>query len=191
MQMSLTMDVAGLKNGLEYALRQIQNTAERKMQVAVDDAITEFLPWHKKRIEELFHKAVETFYASYSPLVYVRTEGLYDLVDITTQGHGWQVLLRDEQLQPSHAGISNEALYTLVFEEGWHGGAWSGPNHPNSGTPYWRAPAPNYTYWSRSAAKSTPPLQTFTESYEEYIDGEAVSEFQDIVRRKAEESFQT
>ena len=46
---------------------------------------------------------------------------------------------------PDSHRVSSEYIFEHVFEEGWHGGAIRGKNHPNPDTPWWRTPHPSQT----------------------------------------------
>lgn len=142
----------------EKALKLMGAETEKAVQVAE----REFGAYQQKRIKEIFEDAVTRFYDDYEPSMYDRkgnkqtkSHGLYDVLDMQTQGNG-MVVYGDDYLglfdrSKMHTGRDRDTgpaadLFDKVFIEGWHGGAkgisgekegiWG--KHPHSGDGYYR-----------------------------------------------------
>ena len=108
-----------------------------------------------------------------SPVYYSRTGGMYELMTPTynSQKIDWEY--DPSVMNSSNGTLSSNELYEMVFKQGWHGGAPSGPDHPSPGTPYWRTPYPYYSHWSQPAARADSPYDRFEREFDEYLDTEA------------------
>ena len=143
--------------------REIKELMDYETQREYDNAIREFGEYQREEIKNIFDKAVGEFYSSYSPAIYSRQYGLYDLLAIPSGDGIVDYSTIDDIIDPSnlHSDRSGGSLYEKVFEQGWHGGAESGPKHPSPGTPRYRKPPPRYPRWGRVAARSDPPDERF------------------------------
>lgn len=120
-----------------------------------------------KLVKEQLQDAVDEWYAFYDPRYYRRTYGLEDIAKVEIKGSGAEMYIDayyDVSLMGGH-NLGNEELYDLTIREGYHGGARSGPDHPNPGTPYYRIPVPYlssglppYSQWGSPAVKTPSPL---------------------------------
>lgn len=190
-------DIDAICDDMINKLHAIANEASAVMEYETEYegnlAYKEFGAYQASRIEALFHEAVQEFYDSYSPSMYQRQFGLFDLLDMHMDEHGViDYDSVDDLIDPDklHSDRSGGSLYDKVFVQGWHGGAEDGPGHPSPGTPYYRTPIQIertgeifYPHWSRPAAKSTPPYQTFRQLLSSAEAGEMYAEFKAISDR--------
>lgn len=145
--------------------KKVIRVCNREFSKEITRTYNDIIKWQKKRISEIFNEAVDKFYSSYPPNLYDRqgdpsshTGGLYELLSMDVNESGTSVFLGDNYMglfdeSRMHGDRHGGSLFEKVFIEGWHGGAESGPGHPDPGTPYWRTPAPDYTEWFKTAAK--------------------------------------
>jgi len=142
-------------------------------QFAKEDLITlkEIAKYQNAEITRIFNEVINEFYSSYTPALYDRQYGLYDLLDLPSDSQYFTYDSIDDLVNPDklHGDRSGGSLYHKIFEEGWHGGAESGPKHPSPGTPRYRIPPPNYPRWGRIAKQTTPPYDRF---YDELANAE-------------------
>lgn len=115
-------------------------------------------PRVKFDLELMGENAVRAFYDSYSPYIYSRQEGLLSAFKVTANDDEWKIEVGAE-FMTGHYDAGTEYVYINSFEKGWHGGAINGPDHPEPGTPWWRTPFPELTYWKSPAARGPSPLE--------------------------------
>ena len=115
-------------------------------------------PRVKFDLELMGENAVRAFYDSYSPYIYSRQEGLLSAFKVTANDDEWKIEVGAE-FMTGHYDAGTEYVYINSFEKGWHGGAIDGPDHPEPGTPWWRTPFPELTYWKSPAARGPSPLE--------------------------------
>ena len=131
-------------------------------------------------LDVIFTTCIDLYYADYTPLFYKRTKSLYDVYKINAIGTSikWVV----PYMYPSGHRVDGKYIYDKMFEEGWHGGAASGPPDfymtPHPGYMAWRKPGPPgcanlkpYSLWGRQAIRS--------ESPSDHIENEMNSYFED------------
>lgn len=188
MNITLDIDWSALPNAYLKSLQSIVTRWETAANKALDQAADEFLPRYKQRVEEIYKKSVEEFYGDYEPIIHVRANSLYELLEVNITNRAFKIILHDERMMPHHSGISPSSLYDIVVEGGWHGGAPSGPNHPSPGTPFWRTPyIPDISYtgywnWGMPAARSTPIIDSFQNEYNSYLT-EANEMWQEMIQK--------
>lgn len=100
--------------------------------------------------------AVDKFYESYEPHIYKRGEGLYTAFKVIANDEEWTLKTGPEFMKRDYKA-GKEYVYINSFEQGFHGGAIDGPKHPDPGTPYWRKPPPDYTFWGKPATQGPAP----------------------------------
>lgn len=69
--------------------------------------------------------------------------------------------------------VDNTYIYENSFVRGWHGGAIDarkGPPHPDPGTPWWKAPVGEYTYWLSPAAQGPSPEEIIDDEFDNTIE---------------------
>lgn len=148
----------------------------RDLNSAAIEAQTEYFKIVEQKIRDIVKSAVDDFYSSYTPERYPRKNRLYNILRIdsgTQDGLRYLAYDFDPSVLPYRDGSGGGKydLYTTVFRRGFHGGAASGPGHPEPGFPYWRAGwtdregVIHYTNWFDQAAQSTAPLDTFREEF--------------------------
>lgn len=132
------------------------------------DVYSEIVNWWYEDIDEMFVYSIDKFYKGYKPLYYRRKKTLYSMYKITKgkKRVSWDF---SGDYAPEVHRVSNEYIYNIAFEQGYHGGAnsidsskeeqWG--KHPSPGTPYWRTPIPKpgntpWIKWSRPAFKRVP-----------------------------------
>lgn len=143
------------------------------------EAVSIFMSKYGKQCKSALELSIEQFYDDYTPRVYKRQEGLLKAFRINPDG----TYDFDSKLIAGHHRVSNDYLFDLAFQRGYHGGADKNKNgwyayHPETGTPYWRTPVPEYTQWGRKAEQTTPILAmvdekiaiyNFDEKYENIV----------------------
>ena len=83
--------------------------------------------------------AIDSYYDSYSPYVYNRSESLYSIFSIEDTTSGFDLLFDESKLNGKHReGASGQYIYDVMFKKGYHGGA------PHNGNYYWRYPSPQF-----------------------------------------------
>lgn len=100
----------------------------------------------------MVERAVDKFYESYTPNMYSRKEGLYKGAKVTADDSTWRLDTGSEFMTTSYK-VATEYIYSNSFENGFHGGADSGPGHPEPGTPWWKA----YGEWYMPATSGPAP----------------------------------
>lgn len=91
----------------------------------------------KFNLELIVKNAVDDFYQSYSPHRYKRQEGLYKGAKVNATDDDWSIELGPQFMETNYeAGINY--VYWNSFENGFHGGAVDGPDHPEPGVPWWK-----------------------------------------------------
>ena len=127
----------------------------------------------KSDLEYIARKTVDEFYDDYEPLMYERYGDLYNAYKLTAskQPNGmfsFEILYDWSFMHYTHR-VSNEYIYENSFIYGWHGGARTGPNHPNSGEAWWREPSPYYTNWKSPASQSEPVKEKIRTRLERHL----------------------
>jgi hypothetical protein len=167
-------------------LEVMKEETEKEMELAY----REFGEWQQLKITEIFVNAVNDFYSAYTPMFYVRTDGLYDVLDIKTDKRGVvKYDSVDDLLEPSymHKDRNGGDLYNKVFVSGFHGGAtgtdWRGET---ADSPSYRTLVSTrdgrlfYPRWGGYAAWSTPPYEIFDEKLTEAESGVIFKQFKDV-----------
>ena len=103
-----------------------------------------------KRYKQIRKSVVNAWYGSYGPKYYHRTRSLYYFAYPYVEGEDFWVDYGTEHYYAHHRA-SPEVIYANSFQQGWHGGAIGGPGHPSPGTPYYRTPPPDYSFWGKEA----------------------------------------
>ena len=119
-------------------------------------------------LELIIEDAVTAFYDSYSPHVYSRQESMLKAYKITIDKWNWSFETGPQYMKGSHR-ISNDYIYMNSFEEGYHGGARDGEDHPQPGVPYWKAPPGGYYFWGSPATQGPPPDSRIQSEANEYM----------------------
>ncbi len=78
--------------------------------------------------------AVDSYYETYSPLVYSRTESLYNVFRPEDTADGFELVFSSDRMGGHR--VDGEYIYNVMFKKGYHGGA------PHNGGYYWRWPSP-------------------------------------------------
>lgn len=161
-------------------------------------ALREFGAYQQSKLAALFSEAVQEFYAAYTPSLYSRQYGLYETLDLKIDSDG--TVLYDTAIDlvdasKMHGDRNGGDLFRKVFEQGWHGGAESGPDgetgkddHPSPGTPYYRTPHPYYRHWGQKAIQTESPLDILQRKLDHAEGGEMFSTFKQIFNKYRDES---
>lgn len=141
----------------------------------------------EERLNEVGRQVVARWYADYEPTTYRRTRSLYQAFRVEREGFNVNVEFDSELIEASHR-VSNDYIFENSFIEGYHGGADSGPKHPDLGTPYWRTPPPRYPRWYKKtpAYHSFSPYDEMVSRMQEEIDDanrELKEDLNEVVRR--------
>ena len=188
-----------MKNRVDRFVQELKKEADELTEKTMETVITEYSEYQEDEITTIFNDAVTAFYNDYSPGLYTRegnvssqSGGLYSILEFKrdTDGsllydttHDIEDILNSDNM---HSDRSGGSLYNKVFVQGWHGGAESGPDHPNSGTPYYREPHPYYTRWGNPAAKSTSPYSAISENLAK-SNGRFDTKYNDILKKHNKE----
>lgn len=165
---------------IERYYSDIIKDAEARCGRALQTATMQYARQYERDIKDIFRKTVKEFYDSYKPTGYHRSESLYNImgVDILEDGAYISMSFHPELMTGYRNGYKGEdGLYSLVFREGWHGGAAYGDGHPEPGIPHWRAGL-HFSGWGRRSARAgTPPLAGFIAAKNKYEDEKAQNVF--------------
>ena len=184
--------IAGIKSNIKAFCDELLDVMNEETEEASHKAYREFAIFQKRKIKDMFHKAVEDFYGDYSPEFYDRNESLYDILHIRTGMYGMASYDSYEDLYDSSKMTTDRkggSLFEKVFEQGWHGGAESGDGHPKPGTPYYRTPESVYSRWGRMANRSVAAKDTFEQELSIAEGGEIYREFCAISNRHNSEAM--
>ena len=117
-----------IKNKIKTKKTQRQIEGEFLIEHASDIVyeINEKLATHQyNKALKITKDAIESFYGDYTPHLYKRTGGLYNIFDIQVSGDDF-IFAVDDDLMGWHR--SNEAVMELDFIQGYHGGKrWRTP----------------------------------------------------------------
>ena len=130
---------------------KIDQTFDRLME-AIDKINRKLNEKYNKRVkfnlELMVENAADAFYDSYSPHMYQRQLGLYNGAKVNADDDDWSIEFGPQFMQTNYAaGIGY--VYWNSFENGFHGGAVDGPEHPEPGTPWWKV----HGIWYKPAPK--------------------------------------
>ena len=147
---------------IQAAIEDEMISQAQKAQVAARRANSRYNEMELEMRKKIVKEAADHFYKDYPPKFYKesRRGSLYQIFNVETTPDidgGIEAYKGefDEDAMPYRNGnAGKDGLYQTVFHEGWHGGAASGPGHPQYGTPYWRTPYPKYNKWGSKAAKA-------------------------------------
>lgn len=183
------------KERWEQLVKEARATKAKMLEAPIQKSFRAVGDYQRKEIKRVFDQAVAAFYndESFKPKSYVRTKGLYDVLNLApymdaTTGYvddSDPDLLLDHSL-PRGRGNKDVGLFDVVFTQGYHGGAthiapdkaakWGA--HPNPGVPYYRTrgyvtdPDTGKTYlhgfgaWGEPAKKANQsPYDTFVKEF--------------------------
>lgn len=125
----------------------------------------------EKDLKTICDSYIKEFYDSYKPNRYSRKHTLYNVYKIYKTHSGIGYSFSADNMGDEVHRASNEYIYNLAFERGYHGGADHindvensifHQEHPQPGVPYWRIPNPGseqrpYNNWYKPAKKSIAP----------------------------------
>lgn len=188
---------------------RMRECCERRFSVAAENAYKEFGEYQRQKIESIFNAAINAFYNAYSPKVYERTGGLYNLLNMSMNEKGLVDydsaidLIDPNNMHPDRSG--GDSLFETVFIQGWHGGARSIDSgksaiwgtHPNTGDAYYRTRGlvtypdtgvrkmHRFGKWGKIAYRSESPFQIFSSDLqaEESEGGEIHQKFMAICQK--------
>lgn len=164
---------------------------------AMDDAMVEFGIFQQNYISNVFSSAVSSFYDSYTPGIYKRTNGLFDVLDLKVDDNGMVISYSNDYMdmfneEKMHKGRSGNDLFQKVFVSGYHGGAENpydggtlcyrapGLYRPENGDkPYWY----RYGKWGRPAVRTKSAYEMFVEDMRSAEGGEMLDAFKSISQK--------
>ena len=133
-----------------------------------------------KDLDDICRRSIDTYYGSFTPNSYDRTESFYKTYRIIMDKDDFVIQLGAEIMPDTHRA-STEYIYDLMFKEGWHGG---GLNYEvGVSTPYWRTPARYFTKWGDRAPKTDAPFNIIEEELNDYIGSEYKKTLIDSLKR--------
>lgn len=168
----------------------------------------EFGEYQQEKICDIFEDAIDEFYDAYDPAYYDRNYDMYDVLKLKTDEFGmvssdypYTDILDPTAMQGDRMG--GVPLFSLVFLEGWHGGARSISSskaaawgtHPSPGTPRYRRPGRTfngrgrwhkYGKWGDKAFQSEAPLWIFSDNLTVAESGEIYDMFKQIFQKHAD-----
>lgn len=138
-----------------------------------------------KDLNKISRLAVWRWYKTYSPKYYHRRRTLYYAFDITENNGVIRIHFGNEKMYRCHFVDKYDANYIFFnsFEEGYHGGARDGEDHPNPGVPYWRTPYPTFDRWSYPARQDYSPYNLIVDDVKEYEEKTRAQIFKEFKRR--------
>lgn len=134
------------------------------------------------KANQIVRTAIDSYYDSYDPKVYKRTESLYSVFHPEFTRTGFDLVFDESRFKGHRA--DDEYIYNVMFKKGYHGGA------PHNGGYYWRFPSPNIAYemgvppycvwypWG-PAVQSESPWEAIQEEWNEYANNEGKKVFLD------------
>lgn len=173
--MEFEFRIEGLEDLMKFmqAYKKFKNDLENG---TVDKIFCDYVvPIVAEDSKKIFDWGVEQYYADYSPQIYSRKESLKKayLINSSSNTVSWDV---SADLIPNVHRVSSDYIYEYMFEQGWHGGADKGPNHPSPGTLWWRYPPVSfmgmkrYSIWGDPSVQTTPPTEYINSELESYDD---------------------
>lgn len=196
--------MAGWENYWDDYVKKIKEKIAKIMHKVLYETWDEYFDYADKEVHSYFEDAVGEFYKSYTPKIYSRTYSLENI--LSTQkfmNNDDYVYYQYEFLPNKMSYYRNEkryyvndlqhSLYNLVFVEGYHGGAKSGPDHPEGdrqGKPLWRTKHPWYTRWGQDAeqmtvsGRKTGPLSMIEEKITYFRENIADQKLNEIYQKK-------
>jgi len=112
-----------------------------------------------KEVKSAFEEIVNDWYSSYPPVTrgYKRRGDLKDAILVEREDTDDKIIISivwgeesGKKMPEGQRGVGSDYMDYLAFQNGYHGGAKSGPGHPDPGTPYYRS-LPNFSRWTRPA----------------------------------------
>ena len=168
-------------NFVNYVMQNIVPEYENK----IDD----FLVKYEKLAKEKWKEAADNiFYDQYTPELYSRTHDLYNAMRIRNDDE-LGIEVSPEFMENNHR-VDRYYIYSFMYDQGYHGGAILGPNHPDPGTPYWRSPRPHgektgYYHWYMPAPNSGGNgIQRMIDYVQSYLDS-TIDQLIEIIRNLA------
>lgn len=180
-------------------------------------SIREFIPVVEQDLKDIMEEVADDFYNDYRPGTagernrndwrakasrrqkdrvypqsYHRQYSLYDILDVQTDESAMTISWDfDPSPMEYRSGYNGEdGLYDLVFREGWHGGAQSGPRHPGNGAA-WRHPNPFFTEWFDDPAEraETTPLDNWKQQLSNYENRVVAEKFKELLTANLRDKF--
>ena len=125
---------------------------------------------------------------------YSRRFSLYDILDVDYDENdmtiSWDFNPEAMTFRSGYGG--EDGLYDLVFKEGWHGGARSGPYHPGNGDARWRYPNPFYTDWFEddpAERAAIAPIDNWKKKLSEYEKNTLAEKFERLLIENLKDTF--
>lgn len=148
---------------------------ERAIQVRDEvyrDIANSLLPRLETDVRNAYYDAADEWYSAYMPRYYKRegkpafhNGGLFDIMDteLDTSNYyvGW-TFKGDELTGRSNGNGTRQNLFTKVFVQGWHGGAYDS----QTGRMRYRKPLYIWSEWGRNAVRTGSPYKLFTKKKE-------------------------
>lgn len=116
------------------------------IRIAVEKLDVKYNKRVKFNLELILERAVDQFYESYTPNMYRRKEGLYKAGEVTATDDEWSLRTGAEFIEVDYPA-GTDYVFWNSFQNGYHGGAVDGPEHPEPGVPWYKA----YGEWLRPA----------------------------------------
>lgn len=196
-------------------IEKLKQRVQDALDKAFKDAYADFFKLIDSRIQEIYQNAADKFYQAYDPIFYKdERRGSLKKMLVTEVGYDYfSGEFKDDGILNRKGG----SLYDQVFKQGYHGGASTGPRHPQEGTPWYRTPHPSkakiakkitsrhgampmfgkyskgrarpWVMWSKFSAKQTESVyDIFMKMKTEYENGPGYdAEFQKILEKKRSE----
>ena len=114
-------------------IRKLKKKAEESIRQIMPAVWADYFRFAEQSIKVMFKDVVKDFYADYTPIIYDRNYGLFDLLETEVTSEQLSVRTNPLNMTGYRNGYKGDSgLYDLVFRHGWHGGADHGarPGRP-------------------------------------------------------------
>lgn len=157
------------KRSAKKLIRDLKKTKESLVKSA-ENIDKKYVKELKSNLEYIGRTTIDMFYESYDPTSYQRKYDLYNTYNIMVTEKKYEVNFSESYMKYRHR-VSNSYIYDIAFLQGYHGGANSGPNHPEPGVPWWKdfSNGSRGKNWLEPAAKTSSPYQHMRKRMSDYI----------------------
>lgn len=122
----------------------------------------------ERELQYIADSNVDEFYAYDTEYDIHRLGDLYNAYKVRVSNTEWDIEYDSSFMNGGHRA-GNDVIFENSFMQGYHGGAFKGPNHPDPGTPYLRTP-PHFDSWLRPAVQTDSPYKNIEASKDKYLE---------------------
>ena len=182
------------------------NELTSKINNVYEDTKVEYYDFLEDKMRKNYNRIIDIFYNSYDPSFYERRYSLYDLLVMKKDKNGIDIGFDSSKIERRDGYNGKDGLYTTVFLQGFHGGAyipnaqqflvpWTAPPVAYDGTSTpWDFPAP----WGRrvgvkhgwqTATRTVSPYRLWKSFIDGYNRGQYQRDFDVIWNRNVDKYF--